>query len=115
MKRLHRIAASFLPTAAALCVPSRACVVDQDAAHQLGSDAEELRTRSPAGMVLDGKAHVQLVDQPGRLQRVAGSLPAHLGMSEPAQFDIEELDQTVERPRVTLAPGVEQRRDVFRG
>jgi len=53
-------------------------VIDEDAPHQLGGDAEELRAILPVGLMLVDQAQVRLVDQRRRLQSMIGSLAAQV-------------------------------------
>ena len=56
----------------------RAGVVDKDAAHELGGDAEEVGAALPGYAGLVDELHVCFVDEGGGLEGVVGALPAHV-------------------------------------
>ena len=53
-------------------------VIDEDAAHHLGRDAEEVRPVLPVDTVLACEPDVRLVDQRGGLERVVGPFPPQI-------------------------------------
>ncbi len=55
-----------------------ASVIDEDAAHELGGDAEEMGAVLPGDAGLIDELHVGLVDEGGGLQGMVGSLAAHV-------------------------------------
>ena len=75
-------------------------VVDEDAAHRLGGDGEEMRAVAPVNRVLVDKAQVCFVDERGGLQRVSGPLARKLARSNPLQLEIDERQQLIERRAV---------------
>ena len=56
-------------------------VVDEDPAHQLRRDSEEMRPVLPIGMTLLDEAYVCFVDQSGSLQGVVAALAPEAGGS----------------------------------
>jgi hypothetical protein len=88
-------------------------VIDQNAPHHPGRDAEEMRTMLPIDGALFDEAEVRLVDQGGRLQRVARPLLAKLTRGDPAQLGVDQREQAIEGAAIAAAPVVEQRRDVM--
>jgi len=53
---------------------------------------------------------VRFVENGGRLQRVAGPLPAHVMVGEPMQFGMHQRKQLRQRFLVSVAPRAEQLR-----
>ena len=72
----------FSRFASTLCGVGATGVIDQDAAHQLRRDAEEVRSTLPVNSCLVNKLHVCFVDQGGGLEGVAGALAAHVACRE---------------------------------
>jgi hypothetical protein len=89
--------------AAALPAHVAARVVNEDAAHQLRRNSEEVRAVVPAGMGLVDQLEVDLVDEGGGLERVRGVFTPHVALGEAAQLALDERDQAVERRRVAVA------------
>ncbi len=75
-------------------------VVDEDAAHRLGCDAEEVRAVAPVNRVLVNEPQICFVDERGGLQGVAGPLARELARGDPLQLAIDERQQLVERRAV---------------
>src|SRR5262249_54018514 len=88
-----------------------ACPVDEDAAHGLGRGPEEV---APAVEVLVAdEPQVRLVDQRGRLERLARCLRGHPGGRELAQLVVDEREQLGRGSRVAGGGCVEELRDVW--
>jgi len=68
---------------------------------ELSEDSlDELKARraeAQSGTIDVDETEVGFVDDGGRLERVAGPLPAHVVMREPVQFVVENRDERVRR------------------
>src|SRR5690606_34601387 len=100
------------PAAAALGRGTAARVLDQDPAHDPAGDRQEMTAIAEARAVLPGELEEGLVDDGGRLQRVAGALAAHGAAGDAPQLRVELAEEPLERGGVAGAPGVEQRGDL---
>ena len=89
-------------------------VIDQDAAHDVRGDTEEMRSVLPVHPPLIDEADERLVDKGGRLQSVVGALAPKLTGGNASELRIDEGQQPVERSPVAATPIAEQRRDVAR-
>ena len=65
-------------------------VIDENAPHQLGRDAEKLCPVSPARAVLAHELQVGLIYQGSRLERVFTAFPSKVGPSQAMQFVVDE-------------------------
>ena len=83
-------------------------MVAEDAAHDCGGDAEEVRAALPGDVLLLDEAEVGFVDEGGGLDGVAGALAAHVVAREPPQLVVDQRHQAFERRLVTVAPVDEQ-------
>ena len=90
--------------APALGIPALACVINQDAAHHLRGDGEELSPVLPAGAPLVHQLQVRFVQKRRRLQRVVGPFPPHVKVRKPAQFFMDHGHQLVECRFIPVAP-----------
>jgi hypothetical protein len=88
-------------------------VIDEDAAHQLGRDSEEVRAAGEARLPLIDELEVRLVDECRRLQGVAGALAPQVARGQAPQLRVDERHQLVERARVAAAPTLQKYGDVF--
>jgi hypothetical protein len=70
-------------------------MVDQDPAHYLGGDAEEVGTVLEFLSGLIDKAEIRFVDQGGGLQGVARSLAPHVTASHAMQFGVNKVQEAV--------------------
>lgn len=68
-------------------------MVDEDAAHRACGDGEEMAAMSRIADVSTGELEPCLVDQGGRLQRVAGSLAGHLAMGDAPELVAEPREE----------------------
>lgn len=68
----------FVSVAAAFEGVLGAGVVNEDAAHELGGDAEEMSTALPSDTGLVDELHVCFVDEGGGLKGVIGAFAAHV-------------------------------------
>jgi len=94
----------LLRAAASLCVSVSPCVVDQDAAHDLRRDREEVRAIRPVHILLINHADVGLIYQGSGLKRVAFSLPAHVTTGEAVELVVDQRIQLVQGGLVPFAP-----------
>src|SRR5262249_36511670 len=101
----------MLDVAAALRIAA-ARMVDEDAAHRLSRDGEEVGAVLPVHAPVVDQAHVRLVDQRSGLQAVAGPLAFHVAVREAAKLVVHDRGQPGERALVAVAPGTQERTDV---
>ena len=87
-------------------------MVDEDAAHHLRRQAEELRAILPDNMLLIDEAQIRLVHERGRLQGVGAPLAAQVGRGTAAKLLIDDRDETVARSRLASRPCAQKRRDL---
>jgi hypothetical protein len=88
--------------------PVRARVVNEDAAHHLRGDAEEVRAVLPLHLRLVYQTHVSLVDERGRLERVPDALLAQVARGEAPQLAVDDGQQVVQNPAVAVGQTDEQ-------
>ena len=67
---------------------ARAGEVDQNAAHQLSRDSEEMSAVPPAHVVGINQLEVSLIDQRGGLEGVAGPFSSHVALRQSVQFPV---------------------------
>ena len=79
---LYALQAARTPGGAVL-----AGIVDENLAHDVSGESDELGAAAPVD-ILAGKAEVGFIDERGGLQRVVGSLAAHVGLSETVQLGV---------------------------
>jgi hypothetical protein len=78
----------------------------KDAAHGFGGGGEEVAAAVPAPRLLDvHQSQVRLVDQRGRLQRLARFLLGKPLGGEPAEFVVDQRQQLLGGGSVTLLDG----------
>ena len=85
-------------------------VVDQDPAHGLGGDREEVAAVLPGDARLVDEAEIRLVDDGRRLERVARALSPELALGDLAQLRIDERHEPLDGRRVAFVPGDEKPR-----
>jgi hypothetical protein len=88
-------------------------MVDQDAAHQLGRNTEELCAVLPLCVRLINKSEVNLVYESGGLKSVIPALASHVTGGLVTEFVINERDQLVQRFPVAVAPSLKQLSNVL--
>jgi hypothetical protein len=79
-------------------------MIDQDAPHHVRGDAEEVGAVLPGNPVLTCEAHIGLVDERRRLQRVIKSLPTKIRRGLSSELAIDERDQIVTGSQVASTP-----------
>src|SRR5688572_30712472 len=79
-------------------------VVDQNVAHDLRGESEEVRPVLPARVRLISQAKVSLVDQSRSLQCVARIFALHVALSHTVQLCIDQRHQLLERALIAFAP-----------
>jgi len=97
--------------AAAFSGITRARLIDQDLAHEVRSDAQEVRAAAIVGLILCDQADVRFVNQRGRLKRVTGPLVAQLAIGEAAQLGIDQRHQAIKRGLVASSELLQNKRD----
>jgi hypothetical protein len=95
-------------SAAALVGETRSRVIDQNPAHQTGSNAKEVCAVTPLDVPLIDQADVHLMYQRGWLQRVFSDFTTHLRGRDAPEVVINERDQLVERSTSPFAHCEEQ-------
>src|SRR4051794_7275756 len=68
-------------------------VLDQDAPHGLGRGGEEVAAAVPAGVLVSDESEVGLVDQGGRLERLAGLLVGQLLDRKLPELVVDQREQ----------------------
>jgi hypothetical protein len=89
-------------------------VIDQNPTDDLRRRAKEVSPVPPVDVTLIDEPEVDLVNQCGRLQRVADSLAPKLARRNGAQLRVDERQQLIECTAVAATPFAEERRDVTR-
>jgi len=84
---------NFLKIPAAFLGVMAPAVVDEDAAHQLCCDTQELLPVLPTNFSLIGEAEIGLMHQSGCLQGVIAALPPQVTGRQTPQFRVEQHDQ----------------------
>jgi hypothetical protein len=90
----------------------RSRVIDEDAAHQVRGDREELGAVLPLDPPLIDELQVGLVDEGGGRQGVIGPLPLQVAAGQPSQLRVDGVEQDAARALVALAPGDQEPRDI---
>jgi hypothetical protein len=88
--------------------------VDEDAAHALRAEREEVRAVLPGDLPDLHEPQVRLVDEGGGLECVPGRLTPHPGVGERAELAVDERHQPLERDVVAVAPREEQSGEIGR-
>ena len=88
-----------------------ACVIDEDAAHDLRGDAEELGSIDPRHALLSHQPYVGLVYERRRLQRVVSALAPEVGGGPLPKLVVDERDQVLPCLKVPAPPCPEQLAD----
>src|SRR5438132_2148114 len=65
-------------------------IVDKNLPHELRSNAEEVSAILPVDILLTDQTQVSLIDQRGRLQRVAHSLSIHVVVGQSMQLRLNQ-------------------------
>ena len=73
-----------------------------------------MRATLPLDLLDLNQPEIRLIDQRGRLKRVAGTLVAHMAPRQAAQLLMDEGQQAVECRHLTPPPGLQQRGGVVR-
>lgn len=91
---------------ATLC--RHACVIDQDAAHQLRRDPEELRASLPLYPIQIDQFQIRLMNECRGLKDVARPLAAHVTRRDSSQLVLHGWEKRFERVAVAVAPRQEE-------
>ena len=73
-----------------------------------------MRAALPAHSPLPQQLNARLIDELGGLQSLAGSLAPQIAVGQSVDLRVDERDQLLERARVTVAPRLQQLRNVTR-
>jgi len=90
------------------------CVVDEDAAHHLRRDSEEVRPILPPDTLLTEEPEIGFMDQCRRLERVVRALAAKVRGRSASKFAINERQQLIARLKIAPPPGLQQSTHVDR-
>ena len=74
-------------------------MVDEDPAHRLRGDGEEVTAVLPVHPRLVDETEIRLVDERGRLERVAAALLSEVTPGELPELGVDERHQLLERRR----------------
>jgi len=85
-------------------------MVDQDPAHGLRRDPEEVRAALPSNRPLIDELEKGLVDEGGGLQRVIDPLASHVACGQPPQLGVDDRKQLIARFVAPVAPLLKQLR-----
>jgi hypothetical protein len=83
-------------------------VVDEDAAHHLRGDAEEVCAVLPLHLRLVDEPHVGFVDERRGLQGVADALLAQVARRQPPQLAVDDGQQVIQNAAVAVGQTDEQ-------
>ena len=86
-------------------------IVDEDLAHDVGGEADEVGAVVPVN-VFAGEADIGFVDEGGGLEGVVGALAAHIGLCEAVELGIDEREEAVGGGGVAGMHGFEELGDV---
>jgi hypothetical protein len=79
-------------------------MIDENAAHHAGGDAEKLRPVLPRGSILAGHPQVRLMYERRRLKRMTRPFASQVGRRPFSQLGVHEGHEAVGSLRVSLAP-----------
>jgi hypothetical protein len=86
-------------------------MIDQDPPHHLRGDREKVRPILPGDAVLSHQAHVRLMHERRRLQRVIGSLTAQIRTRPQLELPIHDGHQPIPRLKIAAVPRTQQMAD----
>jgi hypothetical protein len=89
-------------------------MVDENAAHQLRRDAEEMRAVAPLDAPLVDQSKVRLVHERRGLQRVSRTFTPHRAARLTMQLRIDDAKQPIRNRLIAPAPGEKQLSDLGR-
>jgi len=81
-------------------------MVNENAAHALGSGAKEVRAVLPGQVPGSNKPQPSFVDERGGLQRMTGGFVRHLVRGEAAEFLIDQREQFIGSLAIAMLDGV---------
>ena len=79
-------------------------MVHQDVAHDLRGEREELKSVFPIAFAMSGQTEIRLVQESGRLQRMARPLAPEIISRLPVKLVVNKRKQFVKSLLVTAAP-----------
>jgi hypothetical protein len=94
--------------------PVLAGVVDENLAHDVGGEADELGAAAPVD-VLAGLTEVGFVDERGGLEGVVGALTTRVGLSEAMELGVDKGKQAVGGSGFAGVHRIEELGDLARG
>src|SRR6476469_1493056 len=83
-------------------------MINHDVPHHLRGRRYKVGPALPDRLGVIDQPQVGFIENRGRLQRVAGPLPAHVMVSEPVQLRMHQRKQLLQRSVVSVAPLAEQ-------
>jgi hypothetical protein len=87
-------------------------VVDQDSAHHLRGDTEEVPTMLPVDVALVEEPQIDLVNECGRRQRVIDALVSQLARGNLTELLVHDRQQLVESGLRAATPLPQERRHI---
>jgi hypothetical protein len=90
-------------------------MIHENAAHELGGDAEKLRPVLPLDAGLIHHPQIRFMHESGGLKGMVASLPLQVLAGETAQFLVNQRHQLLGRFLITRAPPAEKFRHIWRG
>ena len=82
-------------------------VVDEDLAHDVGGEADEVGAAVPVDVFAD-EAEIGFVDEGGSLEGVVGALATHVGLGETVELRVDEREETIGGGGVAVVHGLEE-------
>jgi hypothetical protein len=86
-------------------------IVDEDLAHYVGGEADEVGAVGPVD-VFAGKAEVGFVDEGGGLEGVVWALATHIGLGEAVKLGVDQREEAVGGGGIACVHGFEKLSDV---
>jgi hypothetical protein len=104
----HRLQRELAGIAAAFPCRVAAGIVDENLAHEVSGNREEMGAALPLRRLEPDHAQVSLMHERGTLQGVAGPLPLQLRVREATQFSIDKGQQDIECVAVSVPPPLQK-------
>ena len=98
------VEAEFFRAGAAFDAVAFADLIDEDLAHEMGGDAEEVGAAFPVGESLGDEAEVGFVDERGGLEGGHVALTAEVTIGQAVEFLIDERCQEIEGGFIAALP-----------
>jgi hypothetical protein len=83
-------------------------MIDEDAAHQVGREGQEVGAARPFEACLTGEAQIGFMDDGGRLKRVVVSFAAELPGGDASKLSVNQGEDLLRRRPVSCAPALQE-------